>query len=123
MSLFRTSMKGCPMDLNLVVVAGRLAVEPEFTIFESGSTVMRLLVTVRSSTPRARIDVIPVTLWDPDAALVADPPKRGDRAMVAGSVERRFWSSSNVRQSRVEIIANEVAFPDEDFVFKSEAAP
>jgi single-stranded DNA-binding protein len=42
------------MDLNLVVLCGRLAVEPELRTFESGTRLMRLLVTVRSDWPQAK---------------------------------------------------------------------
>lgn len=96
------------MDFNVVVVAGRLAVDPEITTFESGSSVMRLLVTVRSDYPRARIDVIPVTLWDPSPELIAEKPVRGTGIWAAGAVQRRFWSSSSARQSRIEIVAHEL---------------
>ena len=54
------------MDLNVVVLAGRLAAQPEVRTFESGATLMRLLVTVRSAEPRTRLDVIPVVQWNPD---------------------------------------------------------
>ncbi|MDK1019917.1 MAG: single-stranded DNA-binding protein [Actinomycetota bacterium] len=102
------------MDLNLVVIAGRLAAEPEIRQFESGSSMMRLLVTVRSGEPRRRIDVIPVVLWNPSPDLVGEEPVRGRSVWVAGSVQRRFWSQDTGRLSRVEIVAHEVAFRDHE---------
>ena len=62
------------MDLNLIVLCGRLAVEPELKEFDSGSRLVRLLVTVRSDEPRRRVDVVPVTLWDPPQDLLEDGP-------------------------------------------------
>jgi len=100
------------MDLNLTVLAGKLAAEPELKFFESGSQLVRLLVTVRSSEPRRRIDVIPVVLWDPDDELVEviqTGGLRGAAIWVTGSVQRRFWATGgDSRTSRVEVTASDV---------------
>ena len=99
------------MDLNLVVLAGRLATAPEVRTFDNGSSLVRYLVTTRSDHPRRRIDVIPVVLWEADetAACLG----RGDRVWVAGSVQRRFWSDDHNRRSRVEVVALQVQrFPE-----------
>jgi single-stranded DNA-binding protein len=96
------------MDLNLIVIAGRLAVEPEMTTYASGARLLRLLVTVRSEEPRRRIDVLPVVLWDPDDDAVPEGLCKGRSVWIAGSVQRRFWSADANRTSRVEIVAHEV---------------
>ena len=94
------------MDLNLVVLSGRLAAPPELRDFESGLRLVRYLVTVRVDEPRHRVDVLPVTLWDPpdDAPL----PTVGERVWVAGAVQRRFWSNAEGRRSRLEVVAEQV---------------
>lgn len=97
------------MDLNLVVLAGRLAAPVEVRQFESGSRFVRVLVTVRQETPR-RVDVVPVTQWDPpEVALdaLADAPP-GVNLWVAGSVQRRFWEGSEGRRSRLEVVADQI---------------
>jgi single-stranded DNA-binding protein len=96
------------MDLNLIVLGGRIAAEPEILTFASGTRLLRLLVTVRSEQPRKRIDVLPVVLWDPDDDAIPDRPCRGLPVWVAGSVQRRFWSVGEGRTSRVEIVAHDV---------------
>jgi len=101
------------MELNLVVLSGRLAAEPEFRMFDSGAILLRLLVTVRSAEPKRRVDVIPVTLWNPDDELSQSGLTAGKRVWIAGSVQRRFWSSSDGRSSRLEVIANEVSIRDD----------
>jgi len=100
------------MDLNLIVLCGRLAVEPELKEFDSGSRLVRLLVTVRSDEPRRRVDVVPVTLWDPPQDLLEDMPEKGRRIWVCGSVQRRFWESSEGRKSRLEVVAEQVHLKD-----------
>ncbi len=102
------------MDLNLVVLSGRLAAPPEIRQFESGSRLARFLITARAEEPRRRIDVVPVTLWDPPDELVADSPAAGDRLWMAGSVQRRFWSGEGGRRSRLEIVASQVARREEE---------
>lgn len=96
------------MDLNLVVVAGRLAAPAEIRQFESGSRLVRYLVTARSDEPRRRVDVIPVTLWDPPDDLLDADLEPGHRMWIAGSVQRRFWSGVDGRRSRLEIVADQV---------------
>lgn len=96
------------MDYNILVLSGRLATEPEFRTFASGSSLMRFLVTTRRTEPRRRVDVIPVTLWEPPEELVAAPPRVGDGMWLAGAVRRRFWSPDGVTRSRVEVVAHHV---------------
>ncbi len=96
------------MDLNLVVLCGRMATEPEIRVFDSGTRLIRYLVTTRSEVPRRRVDVIPVTLWDPTDAAVAQPGAKGGRIWVCGSVQRRFWESPDGRRSRLEVVAEQV---------------
>ena len=96
------------MDCNIVVLAGRLAAPPELRAFPSGSTLARFLVTVRSDRPRRRVDVIPVSWWDPPADVERTELERGSRVWVVGSAQRRFWSSDGDKRSRIEIVALEV---------------
>jgi single-strand DNA-binding protein len=96
------------MNLNLVVLAGRLAAPPELRSFEGGSRLVRYLVTVRSESPQRRVDVVPVTLWNPDDALVERPPEPGAGVWVAGSVQRRFWNHDESRRSRLEVVGQDL---------------
>jgi single-stranded DNA-binding protein len=100
------------LDLNLIVLCGRLATDPEVRTFDSGTRLIRMLVTVRAEAPRKRVDVIPVTYWDPPDELVDDLPERGRRIWVCGSVQRRFWESTDGRRSRVEVVAEQVNVKD-----------
>lgn len=104
------------MDLNLVVVSGRLAAPPELRQFESGARLARYLVTVRSDEPSRRVDVLPVTLWDPDEELLDADPAPGRRVFAVGSVQRRFWSATEGRRSQLELIADQVCLraPDDE---------
>ena len=96
------------MDFNVVALAGTLAAAPELREFDSGSRLLRLLVTVRTDEPRRRIDVLPVTLWDPPAALLAEELERGRRVWVCGAAQRRFWEAQEGRRNRIEIVAHQI---------------
>lgn len=102
------------MDINLTYLAGSLSGPPELREFESDARLLRLLVTIRSDTRPRRVDVVPVTYWDPPAELLAGNPQRGDRVEVTGGVQRRFWSDDNGRRSRIEIVAQHVVLHAEE---------
>ncbi len=96
------------MDLNLVVLAGTLAAPPETRTFDSGKQLVRYLVSVHSVDPSSRIDVVPVTRWDPEPEPEVDALGTGDRIWVAGAIQRRFLSTPDGRRSRLEVIAHQV---------------
>jgi single-stranded DNA-binding protein len=104
------------MDLNLIVIAGRLASEPELRTFESGATLVRLLVTVRQEEPRHRIDVVPVVMWNPDLDHeMFNDPARGRSVWLAGSLQRRFWGDKETgRRSGIEVVAHEVSLNQQE---------
>jgi single-stranded DNA-binding protein len=101
------------MDLNLAVIAGTLAAPPEIREFESGSRLIRFLITTRVEEPRRRTDVVPVTLWDPEDALVAADLPPGQRMWAAGALQRRFWSTADGRRRRLEFVAHAVQLRNE----------
>jgi len=96
------------VNMNLVVLAGKLAAPPELREFESGSRLVRCLVTVRSEEPRRRVDVVPVTLWDPEPGEPIVDANPGAGVWVAGMVQRRFWEATDGRRSRLEVVARHV---------------
>ncbi len=97
------------MELNLVLLCGRLAAPPETRQSEAGLTTMHLLVTVTSHEPVRRIDVIPVRVGGHDPEVATLEP--GARVWVCGSLQRRFTEGSAGRQSRLEVSASVVRFP------------
>ena len=102
------------MDLNMVVLRGRLAAAPEHRVLDSGSRMARLLVAVRSDEPHARLDVVPVVWWEPEDEFVAAPPAVGSRILLTGSVQRRYWESADGRRSKIEVVAANISVPVDD---------
>ncbi len=93
------------MDMNAVVLLGKLAAPVELREFESGSSLARALITVRSNTPRRRVDVVPVTLWDPEPDSDVLSAAVGEPLFAVGTVQRRFWTAAEGRCSRLEVVA------------------
>ena len=54
---------------------------------------------------RKRVDVIPVTLWDPPEHLAERLQEADTGVWIVGSVQRRFWQGQEGRRSRLEIAA------------------
>jgi single-stranded DNA-binding protein len=97
-------------DMNLAVLCGSLATEPELRTYESGARALHFLVTTRAQEPRRRrVDVVPVVLSDPPDELVDYPFRAETRVFVTGSVQRRSYESPAGRRSRIEVIADEVS--------------
>ena len=93
------------MDINAVVLLGKLAAPVELREFESGSSLARALITVRSDTPRRRVDVVPVTLWNPGPDHELLTVAVGEPLFAVGTVQRRFWTGAKGRESRLEVVA------------------
>ena len=110
------------MDLNMMVLNGRLAAEPEHRVLDSGSRLARLLIAVRSEEPHRRLDVLPVVWWEPDDEFVAAPPQVGSRIWITGSVQRRYWESADGRRSKLEVVAAHVSVYADDSLNDEDAA-
>ena len=100
------------MDLNVVVLAGLLASLPELLTLESGMRCAKMLVAVKTESPRKRLDVLPVVWWNPPEQWAPASFQKGQRVLVSGALQRRFWEASEGRRSRIEIIAETVSLGD-----------
>jgi single-stranded DNA-binding protein len=108
-------------DVNLCVLGGQLAAAPEQREFQT-TRLLRLLLVVRSQTPRHRVDVVPVTWWDPPDHVWGTRFTDGAKVWVSGSVQRRFWEDADGRRSRIEVVAEHVAFPGRDDLGSDDAS-
>jgi len=95
------------MDFNLFIVCGVIAAPPELRETESGSTLLRYLVTTRSESPR-RVDVLTAVQWNPRPELCAAPGVPGERVWIVGAVQRRFRDAESGRRSGLELVAYHV---------------
>lgn len=96
------------MDLNLVVLCGRLAAPPELSHFDSGASRIRLLVAVRTELSSPRLDLLPVIMWKPSEELAE--LQANERVWVSGMLQRRFWETpvASGRTSSLQVVAHRI---------------
>lgn len=99
-------------DLNLSVLCGRLATEPDVVVCDSGARRIQFLLTVHARHPNRRVDVVPVTLYDPPDWLVDDLPGQNSRIWVTGAFQRRSQDGPEGRRARIEVVADHVVVID-----------
>ena len=93
------------LGINELRLRGKVAAAAETRTFGSGASLTRLLVSVQLDEPR-RVDVLPCTVWDPVEEV--RNLSRGDKVEIRGQVHRRFWSDSEGRHSRIEVVATTI---------------
>jgi single-strand DNA-binding protein len=94
------------VTVNVVVLAGTLSADPEVVELPSGDVVSRLRLQV----PEAgkRVLPLPVAAWTPATRRVTKDLTKGDRVMVQGHLERRFWGGGGGARSITEVVAREI---------------
>ena len=93
------------MEMNLVVLKGTLATDPEIQIPPPTSKV-KYLVTVRTGgdTGRRRVDVIPVVMYGSVVNV-----QQGDDVWVVGAVQRTFFTDGrDGTRSGIHVVAYEI---------------
>lgn len=89
--------------MNFTILEGSLSSDPRVRELPSGSTLRSYEVTTRDE---AGTRSVPVVWFD-----AARPPtlRDGDRVVVVGSVQRRFFRAEGRAVSRTEVVAGVVA--------------
>lgn len=90
--------------MNVVVVQGKLARDPEERTLRDGGRVVAYEVTTRDDEGRAR--TVPVAWRDPGSGVPV--VAAGDDVTVVGEVARRFWRAGRATASRTEVAATVV---------------
>lgn len=104
------------MDLNRVVLIGRLTRDPELRFTPEGIPVATLRIAVnrmRRKDGSQETDFFNIVVWRRLAELCAEYMKKGRLVAVEGRLRRRSWTTSEGQpRSDVEIIADNVQFLD-----------
>lgn len=103
--------------MNKAILMGRLARDPEIRTTQSGLSVCNFTVACDRRTKDAsgnwtnEADFIPCVVWRAQAELVNRYFAKGDRILVAGSIQPRSWEDDQGnKRYTTEIIVNEVEF-------------
>jgi single-strand DNA-binding protein len=107
------------MNLNKVILGGRLANQPELRVTASGVSVCSFSIAVNRVGKDQEADFFEVTAFKERAELVARSFKKGSNILVSGKLRQdRFTTKQGEKRSKITITADEIVFVD-----KKETAP
>lgn len=104
------------MYLNKAIIIGNLTRDPELKALPAGQNVASLsLATNRVYTDRdgkrqESVEYHNVVLFGKQAENTAKYLKKGDQAMVEGSLQTRSWEKDGVKMYRTEIVGQTIQF-------------
>ena len=104
------------LNLNKVILGGRLTADPELKTTQSGISVTSFTVAVNrrfQKDEQRQADFINVVAWRQQAELVSRYFHKGSSICVIGSLQTRSWTDqNNQKHYATEVIADEINFVD-----------
>ncbi len=105
------------LNLNKVILAGRVVADPELKQTQSGTNVVTIRIAVnrgfrsRNAAQQNEADFFSVTAWQNTAEFIAKYFRKGSAICVCGRIQNRSWTDQN-GQTRyaTDIIAEEANF-------------
>ena len=94
------------VTVNVVVLAGTLAADPEVQELPSGDLVSKLRLQVPLT--GKRVLPLPIAAWSAQTRRAAKDLTKGDRVMVQGHLERRFFRNGGGASSITEVVARDI---------------
>ena len=103
------------MDLNKVILIGRLTRNPEMRYTQSGSAVANFSLAVNRSygagdDRKEQVSFFNCIAWIKLAELIIQYCKKGDRIGLEGRLQQRTWDQDGIKRSTVEIVAENIQF-------------
>lgn len=105
------------LNLNKVILGGRLTADPELKQTQSGIPVVTFSIAVNrrysKDAQQQETDFFNITAWRQTAEFVARYFQKGSSICIVGSVQNRSWTDTNgQKQYRTDFVADEVMFVD-----------
>ena len=101
------------MNLNKVILAGRMTADPELKTTPNGISVCSFSVAVdrRYSKDNKQTDFINVVAWRSTAEFITKYFSKGNSICVCGSIQTRNYTDKNGnKRTAVEVVAEEATF-------------
>jgi single-strand DNA-binding protein len=106
------------LNLNKVILAGRMVADPELKQTQSGISVVSFRIAVNrrfvsrdSQQGQAESDFFTVTAWRERAEFVAKYFHKGSAVCVIGSIQNRTWTDQQgIKRYMTDIVADEINF-------------
>ena len=107
------------LNLNKVVLAGRITADPELKQTPSGVSVVRFTLAVNRRFSRnndqgeQQTDFITMVAWRQTAEFISKYFRKGSALCVTGSIQTRSWTDQQgQKRYMTDIVAEEVQFVD-----------
>lgn len=104
------------LNLNKVILGGRLTADPELKQTQSGIPVCSFSVAVNrrgSGEGEQKVDFINCQAWRQTAEFLSRYFRKGSSVCIIGSIQMRTYTDKNSQQRTVaEVVAEEVNFVD-----------
>ena len=105
------------LNLNKVILAGRLVADPELKQTAGGANVVSVRIAVnrrfqsRDPQQQNEADFFNVTAWQNTAEFIAKYFRKGSAICVCGRIQNRSWTDQNgQKRYTTDIIADEAHF-------------
>lgn len=98
------------MNLNVVIITGRLAADPVLKTTISGKEICKINIAVQKN--KNEVQFYPCVFWNSTAKFVCDYFKKGDGIAIRGQINYEPYATSDQGKSkyRFEIVAHDVDF-------------
>ncbi len=105
------------LNLNKVILAGRIVADPELKQTQSGTNVVTIRIAVnrafrsRDAQQQNEADFFNVTAWQNTAEFIAKYFRKGSAICICGRIQNRSWiDQSGQKRYSTDIIAEEANF-------------
>ena len=102
------------LNLNKVILAGRLTGDPELKTTQSGISVTSFTLAVDRKVAKdaeKKTDFITVIAWRQTAEFITRYFRKGSALCVTGSIQTRSWTDPNgTKRYATEVVADEANF-------------
>lgn len=102
------------LNLNKVMLAGRLTTDPELKTTQSGVSVTSFQIAVNRPAKKGDeqiADFITVIAWKERAEFVTRYFRKGSPVFIGGALrQRKFQDKSGANRSVIEVLADEIQF-------------
>lgn len=102
------------LNLNKVIIAGRMTADPELKQTNSGTAVTSFSIAVNrkySKDKENAVDFIDCQAWRQTAEFICKYFSKGSAICVTGAIQKRAWTDQNgQKRYNVEIVVEEADF-------------
>ncbi len=101
------------LNLNKVILGGRLTATPELKQTPSGISVCSFSIAVNRRGKDAGADFLDCVAWRQTAEFITKYFNKGNAICIVGNLQKRMWETKNgEKRYTVEIIVDEATFVD-----------